>query len=222
MDNIGISLPHIQDAAQSFKMICFRLLNQAYLNLMTQHEVNKDWEENAITEKIVDCMNILSETKKNLITVFTEKKLKLQNTTSPQSSVNNLPRIDITVGGFGWNINEIERIAYYMEAKNLYSRNFKKTGRSNFISAKAYAKRYVDTGVDHILDGYYPYNTLLLGYVLVGTINDAIDRINQALNKDLRYSEIIAISNNKEYPNLTFGLSHHPSNKNIEHCFLLF
>lgn len=222
MDNFYFSIPIIQGATESFKMICFRLLEQAYQSLLATGVVNRDWEENAITEVLVNCFNENPETKRLCLTAITEKKKTVKDMMYAPSTVDNLPRIDIKLGGFCWDKNYFDRIAYYMEAKNLYGQSFKKTGHSHSTSAKAYAKRYVSTGIDHILSGYYPYNTLLLGYVLVGSIDDAMGRINQNLIKTSRKSESVYLDNMEDFPHLVLGLSRHPDGKSIEHCFLLF
>ena len=221
MGKSGLSGNYVADAAQSFKMICIGLLDVAYSAVAASGRVTSEWQENAITELIAGRMNDNPTTIHMHISVNTEKKLVPDGLSQAQPTVDNAPRIDIQIGGFECSPNE-KRVAYYMEAKNLYSHDFKKSNNSTVTQSSAYAKRYIQTGIDHLLDGYYPENTLLLGYVLVGTVNEAVDIVNAYLKQEGRGSEEITLAQIPSFPHLVFGASGHPGGKSVDHCYLLF
>lgn len=220
MNEIRLERIHVQNAFHSFKAHCFRLLDIAYCKVLKNESVDYSWDENAISEAIAKYIEDDEMATQLHISANLEKRLLAENSPVPHR-VDNLPRIDIIISGFEWAHNE-RRVKYYMEAKNLYCKNFKKPQNTNYTSAKYYVRRYIKTGINNLLSEHYPKDTLLLGYVLIGTINDAIAKVNQVLMDNLRKDENIYLENRVDFPHLVFGLSHHPKGKIIEHCFLLF
>lgn len=220
MNEISLERKHIQNAFNSFKALCFRLLDIAYCKVLKNENVDYSWDENAISEALAKYIENNEMATQLHISANLEKRLIAEDSPVPPR-VDNLPRIDIIISGFEWTQNE-HRVKYYMEAKNLYCKNFKKPQNSNCTSAISYVKRYIKTGINNLLCEHYPKDTLLLGYVLIGTINDAIAKVNQDLMNNSRKDENIHLEDREDFPHLTFGLSHHPKGKIIEHCFLLF
>lgn len=221
MGNSGLSDNYVGDAAQSFKMICIGLLDVAYTEIATSGRVTSEWQENAISEIVADRMNANPTTIQRHITAIVEKRMVSDDLSQAQPVVDNAPRIDIKIGGFEWSSNE-KRVSFYMEAKNLYSHDFKKVNNTTITSSTAYAKRYISTGIDHILSSYYPEDALLLGYVLVGTVAKAVEKVNMQLKQDGRDSEHINLGTFSLCPHLIFGESVHPNSKSVEHCYLQF
>lgn len=222
MGNTGLGGVYIADAGISYKMICLHLLDLAYRDVHDAHVVNSDWDENAISEVLANSINTNTETIQHHITAIVEKRMLSGDLYLAPTTVDDAPRIDIMIGGFGMDRNTEYREACYMEAKNLYSYDFTKTGHKSKISSTFYAKRYIATGIDNILKGHYPGDTLLLGYVLNGTIDSAVDKINVNLASDSRQSESIKMQIGEDFPNLVFGRSAHPTGVEIMHCYLLF
>lgn len=68
-----------------------------------------------------------------------------------------------------------------MEAKNLYEHNFRKSDNSSMTNALSVQKRYIETGINHIVSGYYPPETMMVGYVLEGGIAPIVSAINSIL-----------------------------------------
>lgn len=221
MGDMGLSGGFISDAGVSFKMVCLHLLEMAYCEVRTTCSINKDWTENAISEALKKSINDNDETIQMHITAEVEVRQLSESLSSMPSKVDDAPRIDIRIGGFATN-DVPTRICYYMEAKNLYAIDFKKSGYPSKFSSTYYAKRYIYTGIDHLLSGYYPDSTILLGYVLVGTIQDVVDKVNQALVNDSRGTESIDPKVNAMYPAFVFGASVHPNGMVLDHCFLQF
>lgn len=221
MSNMGLASVYVVDAASSFKMICIGLLNTAYSEVYLSRAVTRDFDENAVTEALVYSINENPATIKMHITAITEKKLLPEGLHNALPTVDDAFRVDIKLGGFGWSREEY-RTEYYMEAKNLYCQPFKKTGNASITSPGHYAKRYIDTGIDNLLSGHYPSDTLLLGYVLVGTVKEAVNLLNQYLTKRTRSTETIVLQSKEEFPYLQIGMSIHPNGATLEHCFLSF
>ena len=212
---------YVSSATQSCKMICVGLLDAAYAEVIGAHIVKSDWEENAISELLKNRMNANPATLQMHITAIVEQRLLPEVLYQALPSVERAPRIDIMIGGFEWGPNG-KRITYYMEAKNLYSQDFKKAKNTTITSSMAYAKRYISTGIDHILSGYYPEDALLLGYVLVGTVSKAVEKVNEQLVLESRRSELVSLKIYPDFFHLIFGKSVHPNAKSVEHCYLQF
>ncbi len=221
MGNSGLSVNYVSDAAQSFKMICIGLLDVAYTEIATSGIVTSKWQENAISEIVADRMNANPTTIQRHITAIVEKRLVSDDLSQAQPMVDNAPRIDIKIGGFEWSSNE-KRVTFYMEAKNLYGHDFQKANNTTVTRSNAYAKRYIKTGIDHMLSGYYPEDALLLGYVLVGSVSETVDKVNALLKQEGRGSELIVPGTSTYFPHLAFGRSDHPNGKSVDHCYLAF
>lgn len=221
MGNHGLSNGYVSSATQSFKMICVGLLDTAYAEVCSAHLVTCDWEENAISELLKEKMNANPTALHMHITAIVEQRLLPEDLYQALPSVKRAPRIDIMIGGFEWRYDE-KRVQYYMEAKNLYSQDFTKANNTTITSSTAYAKRYISTGIDHILSGYYPNDALLIGYVLVGTVSEAVGKVNEQLVIASRSSEQVCLGICTDFSHLVFGESVHPKVKSVMHCYLQF
>ena len=222
MGNMGLSGGFVSDAGLSFKMVCLHLLEMAYCEVRTTCSIDKDWTENAISEALKESFNNNEETIRMLITAEVEVRQLPADLSMMPSKVDDAPRIDIKIGGFDIGNETPSRVCYYMEAKNLYASDFQKTGYTSYVSSTYYVKRYISTGIEHLLSGYYPENTILLGYVLFGTVQAAVDKVNQYLVNDSRGVESINPQVYKEYPALVLGVSSHSNGMKLDHCFLQF
>ena len=221
MGSGGLAARYIASAGGSFKMICLHLLELAYCEVFNAHIVTSEWTENAISEELVARFNANPETISWYITAIVEKRLLNGSLFTAPSSVDDAPRIDIMIGGFT-SVPDMARIQYFMEAKNLYCQDFIKVGNTSPTSSIAYAKRYVATGIDNILKGHYPSDTLLLGYVLNGTVIPIVEKINAQIVKDDRKEEVISTYSNPVFSSFVLGASSHPNGRALDHCFLQF
>ena len=221
MGNSHLANSFVTNASTSFKKLCLKLLDTAYAELYTAKVVTRDWDENAISEVLVCIINDNPFAIGQHITARTEKRLLPENYLNALPKVDGAYRIDIEIGGFGWSSNEY-RTKYYMEAKNLYCQNFKKTNHKGWTSSIQYVNRYIETGVDNLLKEHYPSNTLLLGYVLVGTVRAAVDLLNLSLSNISRDAEKIELKRTSEFLHLELGYSIHAQGMALEHCFLMF
>lgn len=221
MSDVGLASVYVADAASSFKMMCLGLLDTAYAEVYEAKVVNCEWDENAVSEVLVGRINDNPFAISKHITAITEKRLLPCDLQNALKKVDSTYRIDIKIGGFGWSSNEY-RTECFMEAKNLYCQNFKKTDHKGWTSSTQYVKRYIETGVDNLLKGHYPIDTILLGYVLIGTVQGAVDLLNQCFGKASRNTEKIELLKFKEFPHLELGFSNHPQEITVGHCFLMF
>ena len=222
MTNTGLSSGYVSDADSSFKKLCLHLLEMAYCEARTNCIINRDWTENAISEALKRGINDSEAAIWMYITAEVEVRQLPESLSMMPLNVDGSPRIDIKIGGFAARNATISRVCYYMEAKNLYANDFCKSGSTRAVSSTYYAKRYISTGIDHLLSGYYPSKTILLGYVLFGAIQDAVGKVNQNLVTDSRAGESINLHVCTEYPYLVFGTSDHIGGIRLEHCFLQF
>lgn len=216
-----LSNSFVSDASSSFKIVCLELLEAAYTKVLASGVVTREWDENAISEVLVSGINDDSGAISKHITAITEKRLLPKGLANALSSVDDAYRIDIKIGGFGWSKEEY-RTKYFMEAKNLYCNSFTKKGNKCKTSPDKYAQRYINTGIDNLLNGHYPVNTLLLGYVLEGTVHEAVKLLNKHLAKNSRRKEKIVLRKGVVFHHLKFATSKHPEKVSIEHCFLSF
>lgn len=221
MDSKGLSGSFVVNAGQSFKMICLELLDAAYAEVLAEKVVTQEWEENAISEIIAERMNNNPETIQRFITVELEKRLITEDWRETSVSVDGAPRIDFKIGGFNMTPSR-SRVQCFMEAKNLYGEDFRKANNSMVTSSSYYGKRYVLTGINNVLNSHYPGETVLLGYVLVGSIQSAVDKVNEQLSLLSRDEERVSMQSQSGFPHLAMGVSRHPSGVTMDHFFLLF
>lgn len=220
MGTIGSNIKHA--FVESFQHNCITLVCQAHDVLCGLHAISKDMDEETISTCIASVIDNSQQAIDWMIHVCTEHRLAgegyMQNPTSSKS----LQRIDFRYEMDVWDKNDSTRLRYYMEAKNLYQVDFKKPSNNSVTPAKAYFKRYVETGIDHIVTGYYPSNTLLLGYVLVGDIYPVVDGINSELSSQNRSSEHLFHVPTPCESNIRGTFSSNHSVGRIEHLMMKF
>lgn len=178
-----------QAFVQSFQRKCIELVCFAHEELCANKTIAQDMDEETISTCIYNCVRNNPYTIKLGIHVNIEHRLLPIGYVQTPTLSKQLSRIDFHFEADCWEYRPIVLFEYFMEAKNLYEYNFKKSSNTSETLAKYYYKRYIETGIDHIITGYYPSNTLLLGYVLAGDINPVVDGINSKLSSQNRSSE---------------------------------
>lgn len=211
-----------QAFVQSFQKNCITLVCHAHDVLYACHAITQDMDEETISTCMASVIDNSQLAIDSMIHVCTEHRLAgdgyIQNPTSSKS----LQRIDFRYEMDVWEKNNSTRLRFYMEAKNLFQVDFKKSSNNRVTHAKAYFKRYVETGIDHIITGYYPSNTLLLGYVLVGDINHVVDGINSELSSQNRSAEYLFHAPSPYECNIRNTFSSNHSVGGIDHLLLKF
>lgn len=201
----------------AFVRNCIALLGRAYENLLVSGVVNHDMDENTISENLRKLMR--KDPSPKGIVIAREQPIDDGNLLTSDQKADALPRIDFQFEQ-SWGIL-LPTFVFFMEAKNLYAKDFIKTGNNSMTSAKAYHKRYVETGVTYLLDGYYPPNSCLLGYVLEGIVSDAVKGVNVQLSSMLSSLDILLPAQSPNQ-NIAVYMSTHSQGKMIKHLMLQF
>ena len=206
-------------AQGAFMKKCIILIGHAYDTLCLSGVVNHDMEENVISENLRELMSQDSFSSSNGIMVAREQPINNGNLLSSTQSADALPRIDFKFQK-SWSMMQHTFFSFF-EAKNLYANDFKKTGNSSKTSAKASHKRYVEKGIQHVLSGYYLSTTCMLGYVLEGTISDAVNGVNTQISSILSPNEILQ-PRQTPYPTLSSYVSIHDQGSVMSHLMMQF
>jgi len=139
----------------------------------------KEWEEEDISAALYTEIEQLPIIKSKQITVIPEFRLYNKDIALGKKSAKKADRIDFRFNKWrGKNDTK-----YYGEAKNLSSKNWKKV-KDTKVDASAYRARYIETGIDRVSFGKYSFlNNFLIGYVVNGTANENIVKLNSLINK---------------------------------------
>lgn len=187
MGTIGSNIK--QAFVESFQHNCITLVCQAHDVLYGRNAITQDMDEETISTCLYDCVRNNQYTIELGIHVNIEHRLLPIGYVQTPTPSKQLSRIDFHFEADCWEQTHVERFEYFMEAKNLYEHNFKKSSNTSITNAKYYYKRYIETGIDHIIKGDYPSNAIILGYVLIGDMNPVVNDINSELSSLNRSSE---------------------------------
>lgn len=202
-----------------FERNCIVLVGRAYDNLRASGVVNHDMDENTVSENLRKLMFRDTFSSLNGIMVAREQPIDDGTLLSATQSADSQPRIDFQ---FQKSWSKLQHTSvFFMEAKNLYANDFIKTCNSSVTSANFYHKRYVEKGMLHILTEYYPSGTFLLGYVLEGTVMDAVVGVNSQVTSILSSKEVLTLKQ-PLYPTLLTFSSNHSQGREITHLMLHF
>lgn len=171
-----------------FETNCFKLLNHAYYSVLD--EKLSELDENDITLELVKKMreNPISSQYKIDIT----REYYLDDMIKVDQKADESSRIDIRF----MNWSSKEKIQYFMEAKNLSESDWKKsTGAKVYFSKQA--TRYIKTGIDSFIQGKYS-NGCLLGYIVNGTTEGVVTKLNFKLSGLFRSDEQLTRDNQNE------------------------
>ena len=176
----------IADVKADFEKNCIFLLAWACKTLKSKKHVDTEWGEENITA------NIFTYIHESQISINFDIFIECEHPCFSQAVLDNKkkakgsPRIDL-VFQHNW---KGQRKSFYVEAKNLVEHDFIKKGNKHATKAIRIQDRYIETGIDHYLDSFYPKGCLL-GYVLNGTIKNVVVGINNRLKKKKRDDEVL-------------------------------
>ena len=162
------------------------MIEWACRTLKSQKTIDADWEEENITANIFVLIHGSQKSIDYDIHPECEYPFYNQDILDNKKKAKSAPRIDL-VFQYNW---QRQRFSFYVEAKNLIETDVLKTGRKRKTRASSVLNRYIDTGIDHYVKGYYPLGCIL-GYVLVGSTSGIIEGINTILVKDGRSDELL-------------------------------
>lgn len=158
-----------------FEENCTKLLLESYEILKINQGV-RELSENNITSQLVGIMKDIPQRLILNISINRESYLDSDEIYKGLKEANESSRIDIKYST--WNSNS--EYEYFMEAKNLSENNWKRQNDNTSINANRLLLRYVETGINHFVNGKYPQGCLL-GYVLEGKPKNIIKKINDYL-----------------------------------------
>lgn len=211
-----------QAFVDSFQQNCIALVCQAHDVLYANLVINQDMDEETISTCIYDCIRNNKYTINQGIHVNIEHRLLPNGYVQNPTPSKQLNRIDFHFEADCWEHSPVVRYEYFMEAKNLYEHNFRKSSNTSDTQANSYFKRYIETGIEHIIKGDYPSNAVILGYVLVGAINPVVDGINSELSSQNRNSEHLFHIPSLYECNIRGTFSSNHSVGRIDHLMLKF
>lgn len=186
-----------------FEQRCIALFESAYQTSITNNAIELDFDENTITAILHNYINKNPKRKEWQISTNVENHLFDNSIIPSKDYASKFSRIDMRFTTFWSDKNEY---IYYVEAKNLRSKDSK------------LKRRYITSGIDNFLKRgkYFECDGLLVGYILEGTTKECIDTgVNKLLIKDGRNAEIIQIDSSNNYQ------SQHPD-RTLKHLFFDF
>lgn len=203
-------------ARVAFEQKCVALLELACRVLKAKKSVNWDWGEENISANIYTYIHNSQMAIEGDIFVESEHNFYQQNVLDNKAKAKSSPRIDLVLQ-HNWSG---QKMIYYVEAKNLIDHDCHKSGRKRKTKADAVKCRYIETGIDHFKNGYYP-NGCLLGYVLNGTIAGVVAGINTLLENKGRSGEILQYASGYE-PWMVYKSNHASAVGTINHYLFNF
>ena len=187
MGAIGTITPDIVGQVKKlFESRCVEMLEWACRELKANKKIDADWGEENITANIYV---LVHESQKSIdydIHPECEHPFFNQAILDNKKKAKSAPRIDL-VFQYNWSG---QRFSFNVEAKNLIENDVLKTGRKRKTKSSSVLKRYIETGIDHYLAGYYPQGCIL-GYVLNGTIVGVVNKLNAMLIQVGRGAEVL-------------------------------
>jgi hypothetical protein len=170
----------------SMEGFCLELLHQGYEAMLSAKGYDVDWKEDKLTVHYIACMQPLSLRKDHQISIIPQFIIYSDEHAFEENDVETAPRIDFMF--LKW--FQKEEFNYYAEAKNVSENSWvKKNGKP--VNASYYYKRYIETGISHLLTGYYPSNCVMIAYVLNGNKNVILSNLNNRISTDFTHYGII-------------------------------
>lgn len=168
---MGLCKYVISTIKQSFENRCLILLLDAYNLSIIENRCSVDWLENDFTEALD--YYIAKSPKRIKWNISNHTEQHLHNETQVEKGfADKEKRIDLKMSHISCN----KEFHFYVEAKRLKEHD-------------SYLKRrYIDTGIDNYVHAIYPKG-ILVGYLLVGSVDNTICGINKILIKDNRSTE---------------------------------
>jgi hypothetical protein len=178
------------DISESFQLamegFCLELLHQGYEAMLSAKGYDVDWEEDTLTAHYISLMEKLPLCRERRIDIIPQFYIYSSEHAFEENDVETAPRIDFMF--LKW--FQKEEFNYYAEAKNVSENSWvKKNGKP--VNASYYYKRYIETGISHLLTGYYPSNCVMIAYVLNGNKNVILSNLNNRISTDFTHYGII-------------------------------
>jgi hypothetical protein len=177
---------------KSMEILCLELLHQGYEAMFLGKGYDVDWKEDKLTVHYIAHMKELEICKEGQISIIPQFVIYSDEHAFGDEEVEKAPRIDFKF------IKWFQRfeIDFFAEAKNLSAKSWKKKNGAN-VDSNYYYNRYIETGISHLISGYYPNTCFLIAYVLNGNRNNIISNLNNRIIRDFPengYGQIIKLT----------------------------
>lgn len=210
------SLHLINSINSSFEIKCFEVLIKSYYTCLSNKSYSKDWEEKTFSSHLVSLMRACEIAKKYGFTITKEEELEDFEIDNGLKSPNKANPIDIRFHNIWMN----QRLDYNVEAKNISASLWKKSKGSK-VDASTQQKEYITKGIDRFLTGHFKNkNGCMLGYIVNGSIEDVISKINSKIVAQKDKSETILFNNLYSTKHKIFQSNH--LERNLKHLFFDF
>lgn len=190
---MSLNSKNIKIAKAGFEYKCLFILIDGYRLMKAANKYSIDWEEEQITAQLINFIELSPSRKKWKIHVKPEIRIYTDQIISGEKLPKEASKIDMQM--LSWQTKDDEDI-YHIEAKNLCENNWTKSSGAN-VSSSYQLNRYVNKGILHFISGYYPSNGCMCGYILEGSSNKIIGKLNGVLRKKSLNQLQISIMINK-------------------------
>lgn len=167
----------IDNVNSSFEIKCLKVLVKSYETSIKSKKYSKDWEEKTFSSHLVSLMKKCDLAIKYNLTITKEEELEDDEIDNGLKSPKEANPIDIRFHSIWTNL----RLDYNVEAKNISLSEWKKSS-GNKVNASQQQTEYITKGVDRFLTGHYKdKNGCMLGYLVNGTLDDILMKINEKI-----------------------------------------
>lgn len=178
------------DISESFQLamegFCLELLHQGYEAMLRAKGYDVDSEEDTLTARYISFMENLPLCRDIKVDIIPQYFIYSSEHISGKIESKFAPRIDFKFTKWF----KDTKLGYFAEAKNVSERDWKKKNGAS-VNSLYYYKRYIKTGISHLLTGYYPSNCVLIAYVLNGDRDNVIANLNAKITTDFTELGII-------------------------------
>lgn len=159
---------------KAFETKCITLLISAYNASIANHNYSTDWMENDFTSMLDEYLEKNPQRIKWKYSCNIEHHLHKKGLKKERGFANSEDRIDMRISTF----SSLDEYLFYVEAKLIKEKS------SDLLN------RYIRTGIDHYISKKYPQG-IMLGYLLEGNVDIAINKINAILIRKNRGNEVL-------------------------------
>lgn len=171
---IGHASGVIPNVDSTFEKACLCLLTEGFKRMKNEGMYDLNWKETCFSARLIGYMRKIRKEWDWQLRIDPESHLYNQRICESLQDPDTAKRIDLKISG-NW---VYEDIYYGIEAKILVEKNWKKR------DAGKLCKRYIDTGIDNFVNGYYSDKVprgCITGYIVQGNATNIATKINNLL-----------------------------------------
>lgn len=182
---------NVKIAKAGFEYKCLFIIIDGFRLMKAANKYSLDWEEEQITAQLINFIELCPSRKKWKIHIKPEIRIYTDQIINGEKLPKEASKIDMQM--LSWQTEDED--IYHIEAKNLCENNWTKSIGAK-VSSSYQLNRYINKGVLHFISDYYPSNGCLCGYILEGSSDKIISKLNDILeNKSLNQLQISKIIN---------------------------